>query len=108
MSYVIGHPFGQQGPAVLPVFPPNFLCNPSLLASKAALEAEKALMLFKQCSAIAKTSVFYEYCFQHKSRTQTHANCYERIKLYHTQNQHKVQLHCASLLFLVKTAFHMY
>lgn len=38
-----GHPFGQFGPAGLVLFPPSFFCSPSLLAGRAAGEAEKSL-----------------------------------------------------------------
>jgi len=48
---------------------PNYLYTHSLLADGVVWEAEKALMLSKHCSAITKTSVCYQCCFDHKSRT---------------------------------------
>lgn len=38
---------------------------------------EKALMLCKHCSAIAKTWVCYKYCFNHKSR-KDHTGCNDK------------------------------
>lgn len=42
-------------------------------------EKEKALALFKCCSTITKTSLNYQHCFQHKSKTQYHASFCEKI-----------------------------
>ena len=36
MSYGMGHPFGQFGPAVLALPPLSFLCTPRFLAGRAA------------------------------------------------------------------------
>ena len=59
-SYSLGYPFGRLGSAAPAVSPPKFLCIPSLLAVGTVSEAEKVFMLFKHCSAIAKTSLCYQ------------------------------------------------
>ena len=58
MSYSTGYPFRQSGSAVLAVSPPNPFPTPSLLVLGPESEKEKALMLCKHCSAIAKTLCF--------------------------------------------------
>jgi len=68
-SYVMGCPFGQLGSAALSVPLPSFWGTLSLLAGRAAGEAEKALKLCKHCSAIAKTPLCYQHCFRHKPKT---------------------------------------
>ena len=60
MSYGREYPFGQLGSAVPTVSPPNFLCTSNLLTGRAVWEAEKALTLCKHCSAITKTSLYYQ------------------------------------------------
>jgi len=75
--YGMEYPFGQLGSAVLAVSPPSFLCTSSLLTGRVVQEAEKPLTLCKHCSAITKTSLYYQHCFQHKSKTQTHTSYYE-------------------------------
>ena len=67
-SYGMGYPSGQLGSAVLAVSPPNSVCILSPLAGRVVWEAEKTLALCKQCSAITKTSLYYQHCFQHISR----------------------------------------
>jgi len=71
MSYGVEHLCGQLAvsPAVPAVSPPNFLCTPSPLAGGAELEAEKAFTLCEHCSAMTKTSLCYQHCFQHKCKT---------------------------------------
>jgi len=65
MEYALG----QFGSAVLVASPHNFLHIPNLLAEGAEWEKEKALMLCKHCSAIAKPLVCYQCCFSYKSKT---------------------------------------
>ena len=67
MSHGMEHPLGQWGSAVAAVSPPSFSCTPSLLAGRAVWEADKALMLWKHCSEVTKTSLCYQHCLQHKS-----------------------------------------
>ena len=61
---------------------------PSLLAGGVGGEATKSLALCKHCSAIAKTSLCYQHCFQHKSKMLPHTSYYEENYLYPSQNQH--------------------
>lgn len=68
MPYGTGYPFTQLGSAVLAVLLPNVLRTPSLHASRAVWETEKAFTWCKQCSAVAKTSVCYRHHFHHKSK----------------------------------------
>ena len=67
-SYGMEYPSGQLGSAVPAVSPPNSLCTPSVLAGGAVSEAEETLTLCKHCSAITKTSMYYQHCLQHKSK----------------------------------------
>ena len=60
-SYGMEHPSGQLGSAVLTMSPPNFLCTTSLHAGGVVWGAEKALNLCEHCSAIAKTSPYYQH-----------------------------------------------
>ena len=69
MSYGLEYPLGQLGSAVPAVSPPNSLCPPSLLTGGVGEEAEKPLALCEHCSEIAKTSLCYQHCFQHRSKT---------------------------------------
>jgi len=50
--------------------PSQLLLHPGLLAGGVVCEAEKALTLCKHSPAITKTSLCYQHCFQHKSKTQ--------------------------------------
>jgi len=68
MSYGMGYPLGQLGSALPAVSPPSSSCTPSLLAGGVVRGAGKALTLCKHCSAIAKTPLCYQCCFQHKSK----------------------------------------
>jgi len=45
--------------------------------TKKHCEKQKALMRFKNCSAIAKTLVCYQHCSSHKSKSQHHTGFYE-------------------------------
>ena len=67
---------------------PAFRFTPSLLTGGAMWEAEKALILCKHCSAITKTPLNYQHCFQYKFKTSPHACYYEENGLYPSQNQH--------------------
>jgi len=58
-SYGMDYPVVQVRSAVSAVFPPNFLCTSSLLTGGVGWEAEKALILYKHCSAVTKTSLYY-------------------------------------------------
>lgn len=62
----------QFGSAVPAVSPPHLLPAPACSLGKAERGKEKATMLCKHCSAIAKTSVRYPHSFSHKSETQHH------------------------------------
>jgi len=86
-SYGMESPFGQWGSAVLAVSPPIFFCTPSLLAGGVLGRADKTLTLCKDCSAVTKTSLCYQHCFQHKSKTLPPTSYYEEN--YPSQNQHK-------------------
>ena len=70
-SYGLEYRLGQLGSAVSP---PGSLCPPSLLAGGVGGEAEKASALCEHCSAITKSSLCYQHCFQHKCKTQLHAS----------------------------------
>ena len=89
MSYSMEYPFAQLGSAVPAMFPPNFLCNPIPLAGGVVWGAEKNLSLCNHCSAVTKTSLCYQRCFQHKSKTQSHTSYYRKNGLYPHQNQHR-------------------
>lgn len=66
--------FGINCPGCVPSHP---LAHPSLLACRAKWELENTLMLCQQCSATAKTLVYAQHCFGHKSRTRCHKGCHE-------------------------------
>lgn len=70
--------------------PPSFLVSSSPLTGGLVWEAEKALTLCKYSSAIAKTSLYCQHCFCHKSKTQPHKRYYEKDKLCSSQNKHKM------------------
>ena len=70
-SYGVGYPSGQLGSAVLAGSSPTFLCTPRLLTGGVVWEAEKALTLCKNCSAVTKTSLHYQHCFQHKCKAES-------------------------------------
>ena len=63
------YPCGHLGSAVPAVPPPHSFCTPSLLTGGVGWEAEQALTLCKHCSAATKSSLYYQHCFQHKSKT---------------------------------------
>ena len=65
------YPFGQFGSAVLAMSLPNLLSTTSILTVGSG-GRDKALMLYKHCSAIAKTFLYYQHCFSHKCKTQHH------------------------------------
>lgn len=73
MLYGLEYPVAHWGSPVLALCPPKFLCTPSLLAIGEALE--KTLNF----SAIAKTFVFYQHPFGHKSKRKHHTNYCEEI-----------------------------
>lgn len=64
-------PFGQMRSDVSAVSPSSHLPTPSLLTGRMVWRAEKASMLCKHCSAIAKTSVCYWHCFGQDSEHTT-------------------------------------
>jgi len=82
-SYGAEYPSGQLVSAV-PL--PSFSCTPSPLAGGVGWEAEEALTLCEHCSARTKTSLRYQRCFQHKSKTQRHTSYYEENYLSQTQH----------------------
>lgn len=65
--YNMEYPFSQMGSAVPAVSSPIFLLTPSPLTDRVGWEAEKTLAQCKPCSALAKTSQYYQHYFQHKS-----------------------------------------
>ena len=69
MLYGMQYPWGHLGSAVL-VSPPSF-------SGGVLWGAEMALALCKLCSAVTKTSLYYQHCFQNKSKTQSHTCYYE-------------------------------
>lgn len=75
--YMQWDPFDQLGSDVLAASPPSLLPTPSLLSKGPKWETAKALELYKDCLATAKTSVCYQHCFGHQSRTKHSIGCYE-------------------------------
>lgn len=65
-------------------------CAPPASLLGRLYEEQKRSGLRKFCSSITKTSLNYQYCFQHKSKTQPHTNYYKVNYFYCGQNQHKV------------------
>ena len=70
MPYGMEYPFGQLGSAVPAVSPPSFLCPPALWCEAGWCEKQGRLWLCKHCSAGMKTFLYYQHCFQHKSKTE--------------------------------------
>lgn len=62
---------------VLAVSTSSFWYTPGSLMGRAGWGAEKPLMLGKHCSAVTKTLMCSQHCFDHKSRTQHRPSCYE-------------------------------
>lgn len=62
------YPLGQLGSAVLAVSSPSFQ-HSQPLCSWEYWEAEKTFTVCKPCSERAKPSLYYQHCFQHKSKT---------------------------------------
>lgn len=62
-------PFGHCESAVLVTTPSHFFCTHSLLAGRPVWEAEAALTLHKDCSAITKMWVGYQHSFDHIPKT---------------------------------------
>lgn len=92
MPYGMEYSFDQLGSTVPAVSSPNSLCTLTLLPSGAVWEAEKALRQCKPCSAITETSLYYQHCFQHKSKTQPSNSYCEENLLYPSQNQHNLKI----------------
>lgn len=63
----------------------QLLVHQSLPPCEVGWEAEKALVLCKNCSAIVKTSLGFQYGFQHKSKAQPHTSYCEKTYLSQTQ-----------------------
>lgn len=76
-SYAMRHPFGQLGSAVPAPSPPSILPTPRVLTEVAKWEREKALMLCKDCSSIAKTVICYQHWFGHQPKIQHCVDCHE-------------------------------
>lgn len=70
--------------------PPNLLPTPKLFTGETEGETEKALMLCKPCSTIAKTLGCYQHFFGHQSKTQHNMGCYEENVLNPSQTQYPV------------------
>lgn len=68
--------------------PPSFLCNPSLLAGRAAWEAEKPLALCKHCPEAIKTSVCYHLYLHQKSQMQGCMASWRKLTLSQPKPQH--------------------
>ena len=56
---------------------PSQLAHPHLLADVAEWQIEQALALCKHSPATTETSLCYQHCFGHKSKTQLHMSYYE-------------------------------
>lgn len=74
-SYSLKHPLGHL--AVPVVFPPNSPCTPSLLASMAVQEAEKALALCRSCSAITKVRPYFSYAVLSRNPKHSSLPCHK-------------------------------
>lgn len=66
MLYGLKHPFCGFNLAFPDVIPPN----PHLTHYRVSGKKGKAMMLCKHCSVIAKTLIWYQHCFSHKSKTK--------------------------------------
>lgn len=78
MLYGMEYLFCHFKAAVQVIFPLNLLSILSLLPGwREEWVTENALMLYKQCSARASTSVCNQNCSAHKSKTQHHRGCSE-------------------------------
>ena len=92
MPYGLAYSFGQSGSPVRALSPPSSCCTPSLLAGRAAREAEKPLALGMRCSATTKPSGWDRHSSHPKSKTQLHTSHREENYLYPSQNQDKMPL----------------
>ena len=88
----LAYSFGQSGSPVRALSPPSSCCTPSLLAGRAAREAEKPLALGMRCSATTKPSGWDRHSSHPKSKTQLHTSHREENYLYPSQNQDKMPL----------------
>ena len=68
-SCAVGYPFGELGPDVPAVSPPSALGTRSLLAGGAVGGAEEPLVLCKHRSALTRTPLASQGCFQHRHKT---------------------------------------
>ena len=72
--------------------PSQLLVGPQPTHWWGRVKVEKTLALCKHCSAITNTSLYYQHCYQHKSKTQPHTSCYEANQLYPSQNQQELSI----------------
>lgn len=88
ISYELLVSLGQLCP-----LPASF--GPSVNLLGAERRMEKSLMLCKCCSAIGKTYVCYQHNFSHKSKTQHHTSCCEKLTPFQPDPVHSVsqQIH---------------
>jgi len=70
LPYGMEYPFGHLEPPVL-LLPPQQLVPPSP-ALQGSTRSRKAPHSVQHCSATAKTSLCYQHCSHHKSKTQHH------------------------------------
>lgn len=81
--------FGSWGTGLCTCSVPSQpLAHPSLLAEGAERDTEKALVLYKHCSAVAKTLVCYQPCFSHWCKTLHCTSCCDERKLHPWQTQY--------------------
>lgn len=80
----------QLESSVLAVSPPRFLCTLSLLTGGGGWETEKALTLYRCCSAIAKVLVCYQHFLWSQILTIVWHNILRRkVTLFHPKPIHK-------------------
>jgi len=98
----LGHPFGQPGPDVLVLSPSSSLCPPALHC-QGIVGSWNILGSVQQCSATAKTLVYYQHCFSPKSKTQHRTKHYEENYLSFLYIPNIPLQEPAIHLFLLKT-----
>lgn len=63
---------------------------------------DKALMLCKYCSVIAKILVCFQQCFHHKSKTQHHMGCYEESELIPARSSKAINMHIYFMVLIYR------
>lgn len=61
------------------LYPSQNLVHLQSIHWRAEWRTDKVLMQCKSCSAIAKTLIYYQYCFGCGSKAQHHTSCYQKI-----------------------------